>query len=587
MEYTYWYTSSASGGSEPVGQEGLQKGHGTTSTIDPATRVEQIKEERRLLEAEQQIQLEKALGSDDPRVLIKAQAFLDEILNDEARAQEGVTVLTDPYLSQYAHMGYKTKRAQLNSMFLRKMASTTIIRSIITTRQAQIENFAAPRKGRYDTGFIIEKMSDDYYTDEEVKLSSLDKKEIRRLTKFLLDGGEKKEGETNWMGETFNVFLRKIVEDSLSLDAATAEIVYNRGGAPSRYFAIDAGTIYLAHVDSDGNYEARTGTTPKEVNGYMPSHVQLIEQKIVADYYPWEIMYGIRNARSDIYQNGYGRSELEDLVNIITWQLNTDQYNGNFFTQGSNPKGMLLVPKGLNRNRISELRQEWRSMVVGTKNAHKIPVIEGDGVQWLDMHKTNADMQFNEWQEYLIKVICALYKIAPEEIGFNFDAQGGGLNSETESETRIKFSRDKGLFPLMKAIESWINKWIIWQLNPQFRFRFVGLDIESESEELDRDIKAAGTFMGLKEVRRKRGLPDKIDEDDMILNQVWLSKQQGDAMASMQEESGAVAQSWDSLGVEEDDFEKSLETTLITHKDNPMLQDALTLFRKLATDGGE
>jgi hypothetical protein len=595
MQYTYNYITSSTG--DGVQVQPLDRNYESTSTVEPTDRLEEIGLEKQLLEVEKNMLLEKALSSNDPKTLIKAQSFLEEILDEDARNKEGgVTIMSDPYLNQYSQHGFKTKRAQLSPGFLRKMGSTTVVRAIITTRQSQIENFSSPRKGKYDMGFVIEKKPTDFYTDEEPKMSLKDKKQVKYLTNFLLNGGDKKEGETLWGSDTFTVFLRKIVEDSLTLDAATAEIVPNRGGDPSRYFAVDAGTIYQAHIDKSGNYEARTGAKPKEIKGYYPSHVQVVDGKIVSDYYPWEIMYGVRNARTDIYQNGYGKSELEDLINIITWQLNTDQYNGKFFTQGSNPKGILKVSKGLNRNRIAELRQEWRSMVVGTKNAHKIPVLEGEGVEWIDLHKNNADMQFNEWQEYLIKIICALYKIAPEEIGIEFN-KGGGINSSSgqETEAKMKFSRDKGLYPLLKAIESWINKWIIWQIDSTFRFRFVGLDIESEDKELDKDIKAAGSFMGLKEVRRKRGLADKIDDDDMIMNQIWLSKNQGDAMAGQQEESTDAAAEWDDIGVDdggdgdegapdEEGFQKALETTLQKYQGNPMMKDAMQLFNKLALD---
>ena len=595
MSYTYNYITNSTG--DGVKVQSLDSDYESTSTVvEPTDRLEEISLEKQLLEVEKNMLLEKALASNDPKTLIKAQAFLEEILDEDSRNKEGgVTIMSDPYLNQYAQHGFKTKRAQLSPGFLRKMSTTTIVRAIITTRQSQIENFASPRKGKYDMGFIIEKKPVDFYTDEEPKMSTKDKQQVKYLTNFLLNGGDKKEGETLWGADTFTVFLRKIVEDSLTLDAATFEVVPNRGGDPSRYFAVDAGTIYQSHIDKSGNYEARTGVPPKEIKGYFPSHVQVVDAKIVSDYYPWEMAYGIRNARTDIYQNGYGKSELEDLINIITWQLNTDQYNGKFFTQGSNPKGILKVSKGLNRNRIAELRQEWRSMVVGTKNAHKIPVLEGEGVEWIDLHKNNADMQFNEWQEYLIKIICALYKISPDEIGIEFKKSGGLNNagSGKETEAKMKFSRDKGLYPLLKAIESWINKWIIWQIDSTFRFKFVGLDIDSEDKELDKDIKAAGTFMGLKEVRRKRGLADKIDDDDMIMNQIWLSKNQGDAMAGQQEESTDAAAEWEDLGVgdegdtadePEEGFQKALETTLQKYQGNPMMKDAMELFNKLALE---
>ena len=64
-------------------------------------------------------------------------------------------------------------------------------------------------------------------------------------------------------------------------------------------------------------------------------------------FFPWELTFGIRNKSSDIFTNGYGVSELEDMVQIVTWLLFGMQYNSNFFSQGSNTKGLKKLCKYL------------------------------------------------------------------------------------------------------------------------------------------------------------------------------------------------------------------------------------------------
>ena len=38
---------------------------------------------------------------------------------------------------------------------------------------------------------------------------------------------------------------------------------------------------------------------------------------------------------------------------------------------------------------------------------------------FIDMQKSNTDMQFSHWNEYLVKVACAVFKLDPSDIGFS------------------------------------------------------------------------------------------------------------------------------------------------------------------------
>jgi hypothetical protein len=241
----------------------------------------------------------------------------------------------------------------------------------------------------------------------------------------------------------------------------------------------------------------------------------------------------------------------------------------------------------MNRNRLAEFRQQWISMVAGVQNAWKMPIIEAEKMDYIDLQKSNTDMQFAQWQEYLIKIACAIFKIAPEEVGFNLgNASGGGAMFEGNGEAKIKYSRDKGLKPLLKSIEFWINKWIVNAIDEDFEFKFVGLEVDTEEAEVELDIKKVGSFMGFKEARRKHNLPEELEEGDFTLNPQYIQMIQSREMKGEQEENGQAVEEefeedslWDNLETD-DEVIKSMFTSeqLSGHQNNPMMADAFKML---------
>lgn len=581
MDINYTYTSTST-------EDSLQKGQSepirtTLNSLD------QIEEEKRRLAVQEQLLIKKGLESDNVDTLIKAQNFLHNIVEREKGNKK--SLLINPYRWDDVE-GYKRKKFKLNDRTLRQMAKTPIIRAIITTRQAQVAAFSSPQSNKYDTGFVIRRRK-KYYSDEQPEVTEKDKKRIQEITDFLLNGGTI---DNKWHADSFDSFLKKIIDDSLTLDKACFECISNRKGDLVEYLAVDSGTMYLA--DSyDDDRDDRDFSHKEQIKGYYPSYVQVIEEQIVAEYYPWELCFGIRNESTDIDQNGYGNSEIEQLIKIITWMLYSDTYNGKFFSQGSSPKGIIKVAPGVNRNRLHEFRQSWQSMVAGVENAWKIPVMENDSMEWIDLQKNNTDMQFAQWQEYLIKIACAIFKIAPEEVGFNLGSAGGGNPLfEGGNEAKLKYSRDKGLKPLLKSIQSWVNKYLVSRFDDEFEFAFVGIDIDSEEKEVELDIKKVGSFMGFKEIRRKHNLPEDLEEGDFILNPQYIQMVSQQQQMSMfgdqsQENTEAVNEDqesslWDSLDFDSQDQEEfvkgSINNLPLGMQDNPMLVDA---FKMLTQEG--
>lgn len=501
-----------------------------------------LEDERKRLSIKEMIEIEKAFKGNDVDSILKAQAYLKGIEKRESSQQK--SILFDPN-NINSGGGYKLKSSRLSFELLRGMSRTYIVGSVIKTRKDQVLNFCTPQADKYSTGFIIEKKKKFSLTKKEKKLTKQEEERIEDITNFILECGNVR---SFWDNETFPTFITKTVFDSLSLDQATFELGRNRSNQLTRFFATDAATFRVAEMTSEddkGEY----------IQGYPPSHVQVYMGNVISKYYPWELGFGVRNSSTSITSFGYGRSELEDLIQVVTGLLNADSYNGNYFKIGSSPQGIIRYSGNINHNTVEEFRKQWTAQMAGVENAHRTPIINADKLDFINTRVPNKDMEFSKYQEFLIKVICAMYSIDPSEIGFPMNGSADSKPMfEGNNEARLKYSRDKGLKPLLKSIEAWINKWIVSQLDPDYVFRFVGIETEAgEVEELDRDIKKLSNFMTVDEIRAKWNL-SKIEGGELILNPTYY---QAKMMAEQMKQQNQMQGQDDDYDDDEEDNNKN------------------------------
>ena len=485
--------------------------------------------------------LEKALRSESPDDMVRASQVLQQI--QPKVDQNTKSFFIDP-LEFNANLGYKDKPFSLTYVTLKRMSKTPIINSIIKTRKNQVADFAEPQENKYSTGFVIRKKPKG---GVEQKMDNKDKKIAFAITDFILKSGN----TSQWGYDDFDTFIRKIVEDSLVYDQMTFECVRNRRGQLESFIATDAATFRMADSFFDKDYDnvffQRNGANvwkdrsdfgPK-VHGYYPAYVQVYQNMKVNEFYPWELCFGIRNPSTSIWANGYGCSELEELINVVTSMLWSDEYNRRFFSQGSAPKGFFRVKGTNNEAALQQFKQQWQSMITGVMQSWKTPVIEAD-VDWIDLQKNNRDMEYSSWIEYLIKIACAVYSIDPSEIGWDISrSNGNGGLFEGSQEQRLKHSKDKGLYPLLKFLQRKLNKYIVEQINPDFELVFVGLNGLTIEEELKMDIDKVNSFMTVNEAREKYEMKP-LEGGDAPNNSAFLQNKNAQAMAQQQAAMGGA-----------------------------------------------
>ena len=270
-------------------------------------------------------------------------------------------------------------------------------------------------------------------------------------------------------------------------------------------------------------------------------YVQILNGQIVTEYEPDEIMYAIRNPTTSIKNNGYGVAELEQLVSVVTNIFNAMAHNSQFFKNGAAVKGLINIKTGKGQtgvmgDQLEAFKRAWRAMVTGVNNAWSTPVLQTDGVEFVNMGNTNREMEFHQYLDFLVKIACAIYSIDPAEIGFYMAAGSGGSSPlfESNQEAKLKMSKDKGLRPLLSSISRWINQYLIAPITQDFSFVWVGMDSKDEKEVIELRTKEVASYLTVDEARAEAGR-DPIGEEQggkLILNPQYVQWLNQKAMAA-------------------------------------------------------
>jgi hypothetical protein len=391
---------------------------------------------------------------------------------------------------------------------LRAMSRVPLIAAIIQTRINQIAEFAKPSQDGSDIGFQI-RLKDRNEVPNETDLET-----IQDMYEFILSCGDNRID----FESSFESFLRMLVRDSLIFDQGCFEVIRSRNGQVAAFMNVDSSTIRRSKMTAS---EKEAGKRDPDGVHY----VQVYANKVKAQFNTRDLCFGIRRPRSDIHFRGYGFPELEECIGVMTNLLNAEVYNASNFTNGISVSGIVAVKTKMNPQLFRAFRREFYAMLSGSHNAKRTPLIQLDpdgneDLKALNLSQSNAEMEFEKWINYNIRQLCAIFQIDPMEVGFNFGEVGvkSSLNQQDPS-SKVLMSKEKGLRPLLRAVESWLNKYVIRELDDRFELVFTGMDVTPAEKQLEMDIKKVASFMTVNELRAMYDM-EPLDGGDVILNQV-------------------------------------------------------------------
>nr|DAJ56417.1 MAG TPA: Portal protein [Caudoviricetes sp.]DAR28698.1 MAG TPA: Portal protein [Herelleviridae sp.] len=523
-----------------------------------------------------QSKLQQMSRSDNLENLLKANLYLDNV---NQRQDNVKAVFFNPDEASDTGRGYKDPMfyGSLPFEVLRRMGDIFVVRAVVNTRVEQVQNFLHFSTDEQKEGYTIRRKRNPF-EKASTERSKEDQIKIGYIRKFLEEGGFHDKWESF---DTFQDFGRKVVFDSLTLDQLAFEIVRDRSWNLARFRAVDASLIrFLDSIDP----KFRDEFEKYRFKGYLPKYCmawqgQIMENPVTHEsviFYPWELGIGIRNKSTNIYKNGYGTSELETLSSVMTWILWGFEYNGNYFSKSSQPKGIINVKNpNISQSSLDEFRQAWQQTMVGTHNSHRTPIINGLDLQWLDLSKnTNRDMEFSDWLKFLLVMACAVYRIDPSELGFQFKDQTNIFGQAGQKE-RLQHSKDKGLKPILVFLQEVINYYLVSELDEDFEFVFTGVDAEDEGRQVEIDAKKIQNGMVcLEDIFEKYSGRKFNPETDTILNQSYQLQKQMQLQQAMY---GGEAMNEE---VDRQIASEEKEDTQKSFSSNPIMDAAMSYIEK-------
>ena len=466
---------------------------------------------------------------------------------------------------------YEKPSAYSFDMMRHMVDQTPILSAVIMTRIRQVKRFCRVSDSGKGPGFQVR------LKNQSERLQKSEQQSIELLQGFFTNCGweSNPRQRLRLKRDNFSSFMSKIVRDSLVLDSSPIETEFKRDRrlGLDGFYAVDGATIRLC------NEEGYRGDD--EIFA-----LQVVQGNLRAAYTHDDLIYIPRNPRTDVLTGGYGMSETELLVKVVTGFLNAMTYNMKFFDSNAIPKGLLHLSGNYDNNDLNSFKRYWNAMVRGINNAWTLPVmVSKDQDSKASFEKFGVDVNeimFAKWMTFLTSIICAIYGIAPDEINFESFTAGTSSLSGSDTEEKLVNSKDKGLRPLLSHFEDVFSDYLVSEFSDKYVFRWSGLDEKDEKQLWDEEK----SLLTVNEARKARNW-DEINESwgnaplNQTLMQAWMAGQSGGDAAAMDgvpaPEQGDERELQRGDG-EQDDFDRLLDQSAKRHEDEAAGDDMTKSF---------
>jgi hypothetical protein len=273
---------------------------------------------------------------------------------------------------------------------------------------------------------------------------------------------------------SFRAFITPIIEDLMTLDAGVSEGVEDGFRDLVQIHPVDAAKVRVSTTwDGSDRNEPRYFWYPDgQYHGTSWKNSQM--------------SYMMQNPST---YTVLGVSPLEVLRDVVVSEMAASDYNRRLIDFPI-PDGLLHLGEGVtpdDRERFkSEFYQDLQSsgalaITAGGKNPG-----------YTAFRPTNKDMQFLEYQQWLVRQFAIVFGLSIQDLGLLFD-----INRST-SDTQVDLSEDRGLRPLADLIQDELTQQYVWHHSfggpdNNLAFRFPRLTIrESTAQATINKIALAG-----------------------------------------------------------------------------------------------
>lgn len=445
-----------------------------------------------------------------------------EVMSDEKKIAR--QFVDDPYFDMVSNnYNYKTKLSRITNRTLKEVSLRDwLISSIIQCRVDTAARFSRPEHRRHEMGFRFHKRDNasDYSPEE--------REEIAMLEDFIYHCGRRENVPTEDR-LLFGEFLKLTIRDAVTFGHIAVEKVKTRAGGLHRFRARPAESIYLINkqlpksvVQADAKvqrklHEPKSDNDPaqdQEVNiqeHQYEKYVQVsYDNRPLATFGDEDLIFKLFNPQNFIDSRGYCYSPLELAIITVRSHLDVENFNANFFTHGYASKGVLHLKGTVTQQQLANFRRSFYNSITGQQNAWRTPIVAGlDEVQWVPISASSREMEYINFNNHLMRILCTQFQIDPMELGLDYLVSSNGRSNmqQASSEYKVNYSRERGLLPLLTFIEDMINGDILPALDKnlasKYVFTFTGYTDETPQTEIAQLQAEVSVYKSMNDVLRQ------------------------------------------------------------------------------------
>lgn len=302
----------------------------------------------------------------------------------------------------------------------------------------------------------------------------------------------------NRNNESIKTIIEGVTRDILEIDAGVIVKVKDLKGDLKEIYARDGG-LFNKNPDIYGVLPSpESGTAAYFQYGWLTGSKPI-------PFLQDEIVYMIDHHRTDSI---YGLSNVEVLEQTIQLLIYGTESNLEYFTDNQIPKGVLKMI-GATSEDVKAFQGVWSEAMKKKgqdgkwhKRFHKMPIMNTEG-SFEKIGFSNVELELIAQQEWFTKIVWAVFRITPSELGFTEDS-----NKATEKGQENVVKR-KLIAPLINLLEYHFNTeivnslpWIKGRYEDKIVFEFDKYDLSEEMAK--RNLFSQDINLGLRTINEVR-----------------------------------------------------------------------------------
>lgn len=219
-----------------------------------------------------------------------------------------------------------------------------------------------------------------------------------------------------------------------------------------------------------------------------------------------EIIYIMGRPKS---RSVYGVASLQIVKDVMDYLTASIDANRAFWENGMFPGMQIDHPDIVDPDELKARAQLYKETLKGEHNYNKALITSG-GTKVTPLQFTNQQNQWLESSEYMQKLVFALYKISPSQLGFT--EQTNRATAIVQSENY----KQEGVKTILTLLENYLNREVVWKyFGEDILFKFDdSLDLADEKQRVDIDhIRLMDGTATINELRSRDGGEEFLDEE--------------------------------------------------------------------------